>query len=842
MKKLLLTAVAALVAFATSWAANPTLYLRGDISGTGWPATSAYKFTEDNGVYTLNLAKISGSFKIADANWSDAANFSTNNMSMELGKEYSVFSGSSTTNMKMAEAANNVTITFDINTKKLKVEGQATTVEVSYALHGQLTNANWATTAMTKDATATPEAWTFTCTPAVPVGKTLVVRQEDGNNVDYYKAASASTKLEPGGSVTLSTSNSNDLNYSLETGKEYTFTYVPSTGVLSVNNPQGGVTYPENIYVLGNVDNKAFAPGSTVALAKGDADGVYTGEVTFTGADDTEYSYFQLCTENGSSWATLGTRYGAEAADADPTAGTVTLTYNDFSWKVDNATYDVTVNLAELTMTVVKKETPVPPVPVTPDIYLRGAISGTAWPADDAFKFTADNGVYTLSIPALSGEFKISTDDWNDEYTYSANNTAMELGTDYDVTSGGMTGNMCLAKPAKNVTVTLDTNTSKIRIEGEEDVEIITYAINSSLTEETWSLAEMTEGDNGEWTYTVTPVNAEGELLVQKMVNGAAKDYFKAAATDLLTAGTSVTLSTANTGNLKYELTDDTEYTFTFNPATGVLSVEGAEVPPVPSTPDLYLRGAISGTAWPADDAFKFTADNGVYTLSIPALSGEFKISTDDWNDEYTYSANNTAMELGTDYDVTSGGMTGNMCLAKPAKNVTVTLDTNTSKIRIEGEEDVEIITYAINSSLTEETWSLAEMTEGNNGEWTYTVTPVIAEGELLVQKMVNGAAKDYFKATATDLLEAGKSVVLSTANTANLKYKLSLETEYTFSFDPATSTLAVTNGLSGIEGVEADADNAPVYYNLQGVRVAAPAEGLYIVVRGDKVAKEYVK
>ena len=47
---------------------------------------------------------------------------------------------------------------------------------------------------------------------------------------------------------------------------------------------------------------------------------------------------------------------------------------------------------------------------------------------------------------------------------------------------------------------------------------------------------------------------------------------------------------------------------------------------------------------------------------------------------------------------------------------------------------------------------------------------------------------------------------------------------------------------MSGIEGVEAEADNAPVYYNLQGVRVAAPAEGLYIVVRGDKVTKEYVK
>lgn len=130
-------------------------------------------------------------------------------------------------------------------------------------------------------------------------------------------------------------------------------------------------------------------------------------------------------------------------------------------------------------------------------------------------------------------------------------------------------------------------------------------------------------------------------------------------------------------------------------------------------------------------------------------------------------------------------------------------------------------------------------MTEGTDGEWTYTVTPLIAEGEMLVQKMVNGTAKEYYKAAATDLLEAGKSVTLSTAN---LKYKLSLETEYTFTFAPETGKLSVSEGLSAIANVNADAAKAPVYYNLQGVRVETPAAGLYIVVRGDKVAKEYVK
>lgn len=37
-------------------------------------------------------------------------------------------------------------------------------------------------------------------------------------------------------------------------------------------------------------------------------------------------------------------------------------------------------------------------------------------------------------------------------------------------------------------------------------------------------------------------------------------------------------------------------------------------------------------------------------------------------------------------------------------------------------------------------------------------------------------------------------------------------------------------------------ADAAPVYYNLQGVRVSAPEEGLYIVRRGNKVTKELIR
>ena len=64
----------------------------------------------------------------------------------------------------------------------------------------------------------------------------------------------------------------------------------------------------------------------------------------------------------------------------------------------------------------------------------------------------------------------------------------------------------------------------------------------------------------------------------------------------------------------------------------------------------------------------------------------------------------------------------------------------------------------------------------------------------------------------------------------------------YDFVVSLKDMTLVVTKATTGIESIEADETVAPVYYNLQGVKVANPANGIYIVKRGAKVAKEYVK
>lgn len=70
-----------------------------------------------------------------------------------------------------------------------------------------------------------------------------------------------------------------------------------------------------------------------------------------------------------------------------------------------------------------------------------------------------------------------------------------------------------------------------------------------------------------------------------------------------------------------------------------------------------------------------------------------------------------------------------------------------------------------------------------------------------------------------------------------------SIETgkEYNVQIDLVANTIYITES-TGVENVEVEANAPAVYYNLQGVEVANPENGLYIVKQGNKVSKVLVK
>ena len=67
----------------------------------------------------------------------------------------------------------------------------------------------------------------------------------------------------------------------------------------------------------------------------------------------------------------------------------------------------------------------------------------------------------------------------------------------------------------------------------------------------------------------------------------------------------------------------------------------------------------------------------------------------------------------------------------------------------------------------------------------------------------------------------------------------------YIYHFVPGTvaEKLMFATKTSAVEGIEMEDANAPVkYYNLQGVEVANPSNGIFIKVQGTKATKEYIK
>ncbi len=143
MKKLFLILMAALAVLSASAA---DLYLRGTV--TSWNALNAYKFsTTDNDTYTLDVASLSGEFKVADAGWSTYNYGATNSKKVEIGTPYVCTSGGGNMSLSGTGSATNVRLTFVLSTRTLTITGQeaANDYDVIYVI-GDFNGTSWSET------------------------------------------------------------------------------------------------------------------------------------------------------------------------------------------------------------------------------------------------------------------------------------------------------------------------------------------------------------------------------------------------------------------------------------------------------------------------------------------------------------------------------------------------------------------------------------------------------------------------------------------------------------------------------------------------------------------------
>lgn len=130
---------------------------------------------------------------------------------------------------------------------------------------------------------------------------------------------------------------------------------------------------------------------------------------------------------------------------------------------------------------------------------------------------------------------------------------------------------------------------------------------------------------------------------------------------------------------------------------------------------------------------------------------------------------------------------------------------------------------------------------------WSFTVTA--PEGYLLSaieMTHYNASNKIKLSATVGTVTESGSWEMPAAAPAAEATEATGKSVTFTATATNNIQTMkviVVPDGQSGIESVVAADENAPVeYYNLQGVRVANPTAGLYIIKQGSKVSKAIIR
>ena len=271
----------------------------------------------------------------------------------------------------------------------------------------------------------------------------------------------------------------------------------------------------------------------------------------------------------------------------------------------------------------------------------------------------------------------------------------------------------------------------------------------------------------------------------------------------------------------------------------------------------VYLAGQCNG--WnPADDAYKFARqDDGTYTLDVEGTVGEFKLTNGSW--DVNYGSNGSAIVAGQPYALVQGGGNLSVNLVDPH----FVLDVETWTLTVTGEEvpvEVPEHVYVI-GTLSVAQWAPAQAVELTRQEGTSTfkvenleIVSASSDNALGYFSFITTCDSDWNVVNASDRFGAASNneriLVPGTTSmvcyqggvNAGSAYAWSIEAgKYDITIDFDAMTINVIESQSGVEAIEAINSDAR-YFNLQGVEVAAPANGVFIEVLGNQVRKVYVK
>lgn len=261
----------------------------------------------------------------------------------------------------------------------------------------------------------------------------------------------------------------------------------------------------------------------------------------------------------------------------------------------------------------------------------------------------------------------------------------------------------------------------------------------------------------------------------------------------------------------------------------------------------LYVCGAGEGLDWAPATPLVVEAADGAYTFDVKSLT-QFKISTafGSW-DEFNagcYVCNYTEENLGKPVELTKGDANsstpwkGDYHIVVAADMSTITMTTTTEKPS--GPTPI-YLRGGMNNWLNDADdalkakWQLQQQGDSK----VYTIVCEISMGTVF--KIADADWGKYNFGLGQEVYEGSEDYWNYNGGDTVMGEDFSGTITVTLG-DTNTDPILVVFGEDASVGNVA-VDNAPAeYFNLQGVRVAQPESGLYIVRQGDKVSKKLVK
>ncbi|MCC8070588.1 MAG: hypothetical protein LIO90_02155 [Bacteroidales bacterium] len=258
------------------------------------------------------------------------------------------------------------------------------------------------------------------------------------------------------------------------------------------------------------------------------------------------------------------------------------------------------------------------------------------------------------------------------------------------------------------------------------------------------------------------------------------------------------------------------------------------------SATDWVLAGGFNN--W-STSATPFTQnEDGTYSVTIDQLTTEFKVTVAGWGQEWGAPADNTILTVGEPFTVVSEDDKNIQLMPfTVVNNATITFNEEEATLLVTGEEAVEMPALWITGGFCD--WA----TPGEGGsvamtleDKVYTAT-VTFSGATEFKPVGSGWSPQFSWGEEYETMTPENNTTPVVYGEVN-NIKADFTGTYLVTLDLNTYTISITDP-SAIRTIGDDAvEGEAIYYNLQGVRVANPQNGLYIKVNGHKTEKVLVK